>query len=302
MPAMVISLPKLRHLVSLAEEGNFTRAAERLGMTQPSLSRSISELEQSCGLRLFDRGRLGVTPTAAGADLVQDARRILGQVHAVEQNLLLQSRGEAGRVALGIGPLATSWLLEALLAECLRRWPLLKITTSVDSTEMLIDKVMDGQLDFCICGANALDPGLALAIRRIKSVRLGYFVRADHPLTRTDAPLAWSDLAPYPRASGTMHSPHETARPAVFGPLDVTVECDDYNILRCTMLRTDTIWLGSERLLRAELEEGLVREIHPDEEAPPIVAEMALVRLAGRSVSPAARQVMDVITRLIGRS
>lgn len=297
---MMLSLRKFRQLVSLAEEGNFTRAAVRVGMTQPSLSRSIAELERACGMRLFDRGRLGVTLTAAGADLVADGRQILGQVGAIEQNLVLQSRGEAGRVAMGIGPLAASYLMARVLSHCVDRWPRLMITASIDTTGALIERVLDGKLDFCICAANRLDPNAALAIRKLGAFKLGYFVRADHPLAAAQGPLTWSDLAPFPRAAGKAQPSLEPHLRGTFGPLGATVECDEYEILRAIMIRTDAIWLASDRLLEPELADGRVKEIRLDAERMLPDAEMALVRLTGRSQSPAALQVMGAVAAIMG--
>jgi len=294
----MLSLRKLRQLVALADEGNFTRAAERLGMTQPSLSRSIAELERSCGLRLFDRGRLGVTLTTAGSDLVADGRQILGRVAAIEQNLALQSRGDAGKVALGVGPLAASYLMGRLLQECLGRWPSVKITASIDTTSALVERVLDGRLDFCVVAANSLQPNPALAVTKLATFKLGYFVRAGHPLATATTSLTWSELTPYPRASGKTQPGSEPALQAIFGPLSATVECDDYEVLRQAVTQTDAIWIASDRLLQRELAEGLVKEIHP-RPGRALQAELALVRLAGRSQHPVMRQVIAAVSAIM---
>jgi DNA-binding transcriptional LysR family regulator len=259
------------------------------------LSRSVAELERSCGLRLFDRGRSGVALTPAGSDLLTDARQILGQVSAVEQNLLLQSRGETGRVAFGVGPVASSYLMAKLLAECLARWPLLTITVSIDTTSALIEKVLDGRLDFCICATNTLDPNPALAVEQIGMLRLGYFVRAGHPLAHA-ARLTWNDLALFPRAAGTAQRSFGPSFRGVFGPLGPTVECDDYEVFRQIITETDTIWLTSDRVLEQELAKGLVKEIRPGPDSTLANAELALVRLAERSSSPAMLHVTKAVS------
>jgi DNA-binding transcriptional LysR family regulator len=295
---MMLTLRKLQQIVVLADEGHFTRAAEKLGMTQPSLSRSVAELEQSCGLRLFDRGGHRITPTAAGADLVRDARRVLGQVGGIERNLLLQSRGAAGRVALGLGPLAASYLLAKLLSECLGQWPSLVIVAAIDTTDALIQKLLDGQVDFCVCATNQLQSTPALAIRPLGAFKLGYFVRAGHPLANAKAPLTWEDLAPFPRAVGTMQPPAEPSLERIFGPLGSTVECDDYEVIRQAVGSSDMVWLASEQVLERELAESRVVEIHPSPDELPD-AEIALVRLAGRSQSPAMLRTITLITAIM---
>jgi len=297
---MTLSLRHLRQLICLAEEGNFTRAAERLGLSQPSLSRSIAALESTYGVRLFDRGRLGVALTAAGADVVANARHILGQVSGMEQNLELRSRGEAGTVAFGMGPLAGSLLMARVLIDCADRLPSLKVRASLDTTAPLVSQVLEGALDFCVCSLNAVQPNAALETKRLRVFELGYFVRAAHPLAAADVPLAWEDVAPFPRASGKATKRAEPSLQSGFGPLGETIECDDYEILRQVMLRTDAIWLASRALLEDEIAHGVVKQLHLSL-APPRHAEIGMVRLAHRSQSAAVLRVAGAISAICAR-
>lgn len=301
----MLRLRSLRQLVVLAEEANFTRAAERLGMTQPSLSRSIAGLEKTCGMRLFDRTRVGVTLTAAGANLVTNARQIIGQIGAVEQQLLLQKRGEAGKVAIGMGPSAASFLMTRLLSDCLIRRPSLMITAIADETTALIAKVLEGSLDFCICTESGLEPHPALSAKPIGDQQVGYFVRAEHPLAQSNRPPSWSELSGYPRAAGTGPRAAESCAPdsyGRFGPLGASLECDDYEFLRQIMMRTNAIWMTADRVLEYELAKGLVKEIHPEPRSSGGTATFMLVRLAGRSQSPAMRHIIETAIGIMNAS
>lgn len=301
MNDMTFSLRKLWQFIVLAEEGNFTRAADRLNISQPSLSRSILQLEESCGLRLFDRGRLGVTLTAAGTDLAAAARQVLSQVQAIEQNLALQSRGEAGRVAIGIGPLAASFLMARLIAKSVERRPSLRVTSMIDKSSVLVAKVLDGSLDFAICSTKTFEPNPALATRSLGTLKMGYFVRAGHPLQQAGEPLSWDDFSPYPRATGIPPQPPADGSPrGTFGPLPPTIECNDYEILRQIMWQTDAIWLTSGSLLERELAEGAAVKLIAASDEGPQSADVVLVRLAARSQSPAMRHMIEVATTLMG--
>src|SRR6516162_8397322 len=105
---------KLRHIVAVARIGSFSRAAEEMHLTQPALSRSIAGFEAYHGVRLFDRVRSGVTLTASGKLVVEQARAILSATGDLERNLRHYSKGEAGRIEVGLGPLLASLLLPAL--------------------------------------------------------------------------------------------------------------------------------------------------------------------------------------------
>jgi DNA-binding transcriptional LysR family regulator len=76
---MVVDLKRLSHLVALADESHFARAAERVHLSQPAFSRSIQLLETQVGMRLFDRETGDVKPTPAGLFLVDRARRLLSR-------------------------------------------------------------------------------------------------------------------------------------------------------------------------------------------------------------------------------
>ncbi|HUA78169.1 MAG TPA: LysR family transcriptional regulator, partial [Acetobacteraceae bacterium] len=97
----MIALRRLAAFVAIAEEGHITRAAERLGMQQPPLTRLLQGLEAELGVRLMERGKRGVRPTAAGAALCDEARAVLARAGGVAEAVRRAARGEQGRLAVG---------------------------------------------------------------------------------------------------------------------------------------------------------------------------------------------------------
>lgn len=291
----MLSLRTLNALVAVAEEASFSKAADRLHITQPALSRCVAKLEADCGLALFERGRNGVRPTAAGIDLLSKTRRLLAEAASIEQDLILQSRGEAGRVAIGMGPLASSVLMSRLLKETIARWPLLSIVTTVAPTQALIDRVLDGEIDFCICSRNTLAPNTLLAVTQVTQLRMGYFVRAGHPLLKVAPGQRAAEFLHYPRVTGSFPvSPHWHHR-TVFNDVGPTLECDDFGVLKQLTLETDAIWLTSSKALTAETGDGRIVELpaEPDQQA--ITADLVMVRLRARTFLPAALRVMELV-------
>src|SRR5262245_53667729 len=101
---MTMELRHLRYFIAVAEEGHITRAAERLRMQQPPLSRQIKEIEREVNAQLFLRKARGVELTDAGHVLLEEARAILANVdHAVETTRRT-ARGEQGRISVGVTP------------------------------------------------------------------------------------------------------------------------------------------------------------------------------------------------------
>lgn len=124
---------ELRHLrcfMALAEELHFTRAAERLHIEQPPLSRAIKELEDDLGAVLFDRDRRGTQLTTAGAAFLQDVRRIFSLMVQARENVKAIAAGVRGSLHVAISDGAIDQRLSAVLAKCRAEEPELQVRLS----------------------------------------------------------------------------------------------------------------------------------------------------------------------------
>src|SRR3546814_7594864 len=97
-----MELRHLRYFVALAEELHFTRAAERLHIEQPPLSRAIKELEDELGVLLFDRDRRGTRLTAAGTVFLQDTRRLFTVLEQARENAKAVAAGSRGSLRIAV--------------------------------------------------------------------------------------------------------------------------------------------------------------------------------------------------------
>jgi DNA-binding transcriptional LysR family regulator len=120
----------LRCFVALAEELHFTRAAERLHIEQPPLSRTIKELEDELGVLLFDRDRRGTRLTPAGTTFLQDIRRLFTNLEQARENVRAIAAGLRGSVRIAISDGAIDPRLSALLALCRQEEPEIEIRLS----------------------------------------------------------------------------------------------------------------------------------------------------------------------------
>jgi len=285
----------MQQLMAVAQERNFTRAANMLGMTQPALSRAIASLEADAGLTLFERFSTGVTPTAAGEELIHEARRILGSVALVEHNVRQRGAGAIGKVNFAIGPLAASCMLKRILADTLTTAPRLMISAAIRETSAIVEGIMEGAFDFGICSANTLKSEPGIDTTPIANFPMGMFVRSGHPLLSLDRDVDWDDLLAYPRITGRYPNKGrlDTIRP--FGPLDTTVECNDFEVLRATTLATDAIWLTAMATVSEEDVSGTLVPLHPRPVRDLAVAEIVLVRQTDRLLSPAAERIIQLV-------
>jgi DNA-binding transcriptional LysR family regulator len=118
---MSIELRHLRYFLALADELNFSRAAERLGIAQPPLTRQMHALERNLGVRLFDRGTRRVALTDAGRILQHEARAAVERVEQATEIARRAGRGETGRLSVGFGPLAEIGVAPRLISTFARR-------------------------------------------------------------------------------------------------------------------------------------------------------------------------------------
>ena len=134
---MALDLRLIRHAHSVAAHRSFNRAAAALGIAQPTLSRSIKQLEQQLGLPLFTRSAQGVEPTDFGLMFLKEANSVVAQVADLEQQVSLAKGLKTGNVAVGFGPYAA----EALAPGCIRRYvgahPTIGVRVQIDVPDAL---------------------------------------------------------------------------------------------------------------------------------------------------------------------
>jgi DNA-binding transcriptional LysR family regulator len=144
-----MELRQLEYFVAVAEEANFTRAAERIHVAQPAVSAQIARLERELGERLFDRTRREVRLTAAGQAALPHARSALAAVGDVRT--AIEELGDLVRGSVTVGTVTAHDVdMPALLAEFHAAHPKVDITLGADDSDALIDGVRTGRLDAAI--------------------------------------------------------------------------------------------------------------------------------------------------------
>lgn len=150
MAGKPFEIQQLRCFVAVAEELNFRRAAERMNMTQPPLSRHIRQLEHELGVALFDRNTRTVRLTAAGQNLLFNAYDLLNRAESAKLSAIQAARGEAGEVALGFVPSAATVFVPLIVKALAKHVPGLKLQLSEMMSYELTDAIPSGKLDLGI--------------------------------------------------------------------------------------------------------------------------------------------------------
>jgi len=152
---------QLRYFLAVVRAGSFVRAADQLGIAQPSLSQQIQKLERELGISLFDRLGRSLKLTAYGQSLQVSAERILREAEEARTAIEGLKSEDAGELRVGVIPTVLPYSLVKPLAEFQRRYPKIELTLTEAMTDELIELLSRGELDLAI---------LALPIRHAEIV------------------------------------------------------------------------------------------------------------------------------------
>ena len=199
-----LKLDQLRSFAKVIELGTFSAAAERMGLTQPAVSQQVRQLEQRFGVRLIERVGKRASPTAAGAELLEHARRIEAAVAAARDEMAMHARGTLGRVRIGTGATACIYLLPPILRDLRRRFPGLEITVRTGNTAEMLSELADNLLDIGLVTLPA--PGRMFAVTPLLEDPFVAIGAADDdrlPAVATPAALAELPLVLYEAGGNT---------------------------------------------------------------------------------------------------
>ncbi|WXL25496.1 pca operon transcription factor PcaQ [Ectopseudomonas mendocina] len=178
---------KFRHLqcfLEVARQGSLARAAEVLAISQPAVSKTLKELEEVLDARLFERGKHGVTPTAAGLAFLRYAGP---SVQALREGVrsLRSGEHEAGQLRLGVLSTVESSLIPDVVRRLHERHPALVISVATGQSTELLDKLRAGDLDLVV-GRVSDSPRIeGLTFEHLYSESMILVVRPGHPLLQT---------------------------------------------------------------------------------------------------------------------
>jgi len=186
-----MELRHLRYFVAVADELNFTRAARRLGITQPSLSSQIRQLETEMGTPLLRRETRGVELTEAGKLMFEEARVILAGVERAKTGVARRARGETGRINIGAaGATYFHPLIPAIIREFRKKHPDVVLTPEESNTSLLLARLRAGAIDLAFVRPPFSDTD-GLRFEPLVKEPILMVLPAAHPLARSkSAPLS----------------------------------------------------------------------------------------------------------------
>lgn len=292
-----MTLVQLRHLLSLAHTGSFSRSASALFLTQPALSRSIRALEAELGQPLFDRIGRRNELTPLGREVVQQAHELVMAADDLRNSGRRSRDGQAGLLRIGMGSGPGAMLMTPLLMQMARERPGLRVTVARAGTELLVQGLRERTLDALVVDLRSLRPAPDLLTRQVHEMRGAFLVRRGHPLARRRRALGFADLQGFPMASTPLSD--EVARLLVerYGPEAhpdrcVSLRCEELPSLVDVARQSDAVLLA----IRAAAPDLVELALQPPLAA---TARFGLVTLQRRSEPAALAAVMALMAQCL---
>ncbi len=177
-----MNLRDLTYLVAVAELGHFGKAAARCFVSQPTLSGQIKKLEESLGVKLFERANRRVMLTDIGEEIVNTARRLLREADAIREIAKLAQDPRGGTFRLGAFPTLSTYLFPDLVVKIKNTLPNLRLILIEEKTERLIEQLKSGKIDAALLALPINEEGLETHPLFDDKFRLA--VPSDHPLAK----------------------------------------------------------------------------------------------------------------------
>ncbi len=296
---------ELEALVETARIGNMRRAAERLGLSQSTLSEAITRLEGSYGARLFSRDRRGTRPTAYGEVVVEAAERALRMLVAARREVGLIKGAESGRLAVGGEPALIGAYLADAIARSLNRFPKLRFRLHPADAAGAIEELRERQVDI-VFGLRPDGPTEGMTLREVGTAHVVPFARAGHALSaagRRDL----REVFEFPIAQGAAPRWYLNRLAETLGGADTrkrlpnaAVIVSDFWAVRAIVRRSDAVGFFPLATLQEDLDRAeLVRiELKPEQERL-LRVPLIIATLEDRALPPLAAHLIGELERVI---
>lgn len=179
-----MELRQLRHFVAVVDTGNLSRAAERVAISQPALTRSIKNLEELLGVELLERKPRGVTPTEAGLSLYHHATVVLNACQRLTREVREIERGVTGTVRVGIASMFAAHMIDRVAAQLATAHPRLTMVVTEGFFEDLLRGLVDGRYDVVFANFPPVPVAAELRLEPLLDVVSSVVAGSRHPLAR----------------------------------------------------------------------------------------------------------------------
>jgi DNA-binding transcriptional LysR family regulator len=297
-----VELRHLRYFLAVGEALNFTKAAARLRVAQPALSRRIQDLEDEIGVDLLRRSPRGVMLTAEGKLFLEEVRELLKHADQSVEKVRALARGEYGELHIGYAPVPTTEILPPALAAFQKAVPRVRVLLHDLSSDELIAGLRNGMLELSIMIQPAEEQTVGIEFESLRTYSWCVALTAAHPFARLKSipleklaaePLVGLSRKDYPES----HRFIERLFRSVSAKPRIAVECDSASSL-IMEVESGGIALSTTVFERVAGERLLFRPLTGAMDAPPSVG---IARATKGDVTPAGEKLCEVLRKVAAK-
>lgn len=253
------------HLIqTIADLGSISKAADQLNISQPTLSKKLSRLEQVLKISLFYRHNVGMLPTDAAKLIIERGKKLSYELNTIERHIELMTNLEEGTLNVGIGPIIEQLYFPKMLLDFTEETRNIKVSLRTDSSSNLLNMLLNGELDIALGPFSKDNLDEDLVVSPIQECKLVTVVRPGHPLLEKPEPVSWDTLLLYPMVAP--HASHDVIADLEALDIDVSpdIVCDNYETNKSVVMSSDYFTGGPELIFRKEFASGSLAEVKTD--------------------------------------
>ncbi|RZL86198.1 MAG: LysR family transcriptional regulator [Variovorax sp.] len=292
------TIRQLRAFLAVHQLRKLSAAAEKLYVTQSAVSMLIRQLEEGLGARLFDRTTRSLQPTAAAAEMLATAERILRDVDSLSAGFRELSELQRGRVCLAITPTLASFLMPTAVGRFGQAHPQVRIVVDDCAPDQFVSRILGEHVDFGI--GTPERPGAEVETETLLRDHLSLVCTRGHALATTTKAVRWAELRGHPVITVR---PGYGIRPMIEGAAaQAGVVLDVVN--EVSFLST-ALWMTSAGMGPSIMPSAFARAagdaalVVRTLSAPRVSRDISIVTKRGRSLSAASQAFIDVLRRAL---
>ncbi|WP_025897288.1 LysR family transcriptional regulator [Sneathiella glossodoripedis] len=257
----MLDISDIIEVKTICEQGSISKAALRLNLSQPTLSKRISRLEDQLGSKLFYRAAKGLMPTQAAKYLIDASGSIFSEMKRIERHLKQISSGTMGSLSVAVGPIVEHLFLPRLLPELVNQTGDSMITVRTENLQILMKLLESSEVDAVIGPFGTEDIGDDYVGIPLANSRTITVAREGHPIFKKKSPLTREDLLAYPFAAPKLGGMQGQMGHRASSSDRKRVICENYPTLKSVVLGTDSISGGPEVLFSDDINAGRMRVV-----------------------------------------
>lgn len=291
---------ELNNFVVAARSGSFAQASAELGISQPALSKSISKLERSLGVRLFERNARGVVPTVYGESLLRRAVPVLADLESAVQDIDALRGGQGGVVSIGAAPAVTADFVPSLFKNLRQSQQAVRLRVVEGLVEDLVAGVRAGKLDLAITTNAGPESPPELLAQPLFEDTFVVCCAVNHPLARTRNPrpadMAQATWVLAPRDGILRFELDRKFRRLGLEPPDSLVETASGALSKILVMEHGCLSFLPREMISFEERKGYMSVLH----APMLewTRQISVFTRRGRTLTSSAALVIDIISQV----